>query len=282
MTCKKDYFGRLNKPTMLQIQYLEELSRLPAKQRKRGGVSVIAEICGVNHAAVSRFLKSCAEAGYIDEKNKVTETGIEWIKHYTTIRKELEEYFKDIGVPEQEISVSVQEMEENMDTHTIRMILNRFKESKRKIFYEEPKRINPLAKVVEKGNYPISFRLLKYNRNKGVIQGLSMADNGFEKPGILRVNNRGLFLVLSLKEINARSRMTGDIMKGHVTGVKYEFEEQIVKAEVRDGKVRIPVEACMYKMQRGGGITAGLPVTFSVSVGNMHMPESTALLIFWF
>ena len=25
MTCKKDYFGRLNKPTMLQIQYLEEL-----------------------------------------------------------------------------------------------------------------------------------------------------------------------------------------------------------------------------------------------------------------
>ena len=71
-------------------------------------------------------------------------------------------------------------------------------------------------------------------------------------------------------------------MKGHVTGVKYEFEEQIVKAEVRDGKVRIPVEACMYKMQRGGGITAGLPVTFSVSVGNMHMPESTALLIFWF
>ena len=54
----------------------------------------------------------------------------------------------------------------------------------RHFFYEEPKRINPLAKVVEKRNYPISFRLLKYNRNKGVIQGLSMADNGFEKPNV--------------------------------------------------------------------------------------------------
>ena len=36
MTCKKDYFGRLNKPTMLQIQYLEELSSSRSEERRVG------------------------------------------------------------------------------------------------------------------------------------------------------------------------------------------------------------------------------------------------------
>ena len=69
MADKRDFFGRLNRPTMLQVKYMEELSKLPADLRKRGGISAVAEICGVNHSVVSRFVKSCIEAGYINEKN---------------------------------------------------------------------------------------------------------------------------------------------------------------------------------------------------------------------
>lgn len=282
MADKKDYFGKLNRPTMLQIKYLEELSKLTPKQRKRGGISAVAELCGVNHAAVSRFIKNCVEIGYVDEKNRLTDDGKEWLNHYCKIRDDLEEYFREIGIPEQEIPNSISEMEENMDSHTIMMMLKQFRESKRKIFYEEPRRINTLVKVIEKGNYDISFRLLKYNRNKSVVQGLSMSDKAFEKPGILKVNNRGLFVELKFRNLYARSGTTGELMVGHMTRLKYELDGQLVKAPVRNGKVRIPVEACTYKIHSGGGITATLPVTFSVSVGNMHMPESTALLVFWF
>ena len=74
MADKRDFFGRLNRPTMLQVKYMEELSKLPADLRKRGGISAVAEICGVNHSVVSRFFKSCIEAGYINEKNKITDS----------------------------------------------------------------------------------------------------------------------------------------------------------------------------------------------------------------
>lgn len=282
MADKRDFFGRLNRPTMLQVKYMEELSKLTADLRKRGGISAVAEICGVNHSVVSRFFKSCIEAGYINEKNKITDEGMEWLNYYCKIRDELEIYFRDIGVPEAEIADSIADMEENMEPYTIRLMLQCFKKSKRKNFYEESKKLNPLASVIEKGQYAVSFRLLKYNRNKGVIQGLSMSDKAFEKPALLKVNNRGVFLVLTFKEIYAQSGTTGNLMKGHMTGLKYEFEGKIVKAPVRERKVRIPVEACMYKIYSGGGIRAALPVTFSVNVGNMHMPESTALLVFWF
>lgn len=282
MAEKKDFFGRLNRPTMLQIKYLEELSKLSESQRKRGGISAVAEICGVNHSVVSRFFKNCMEAGYIDKKNRITEEGRQWLNYYCKIRAELEDYFRDIGVPQASIAESVSDMEENMEPYTIGLILQHFKKNKRKSFYEESKRINPLVNVIDKGRYEVSFRLLKYDRNRRVVQGISMSDRAFEKPGILKVNNRGIFLILTLKDIFAQSGTTGTLMKGRMTGLKYEFEGRVVKAPVREGKVRIPMDACMYKIYSGGGIRSALPVTFSVSVGNVHMPESTALLVFWF
>ena len=39
-------------PSMLQIQYLMELEKVG---KKRGSVTMIADICGVSHGPVSRF-----------------------------------------------------------------------------------------------------------------------------------------------------------------------------------------------------------------------------------
>ena len=48
-------------PSMLQIQYLMELEKVG---KKRGSVTMIADICGVSHGPVSRFFKECMERGY--------------------------------------------------------------------------------------------------------------------------------------------------------------------------------------------------------------------------
>ena len=42
-------------PSMLQIQYLMELEKVG---KKRGSVTMIADICGVSHGPVSRFFKA--------------------------------------------------------------------------------------------------------------------------------------------------------------------------------------------------------------------------------
>ena len=51
-------------PSMLQIQYLMELEKVG---KKRGSVTMIADICGVSHGPVSRFFKECMERGYLTE-----------------------------------------------------------------------------------------------------------------------------------------------------------------------------------------------------------------------
>lgn len=52
------------------------------------------------------------------------------------------------------------------------------------------------------------------------------------------------------------------------------------KAEVKDGKVRIPLEACAFYQNVRSKIRGSIPVTLACSVGQVHMPESTALLKF--
>ena len=57
-------------PSMLQIQYLMELEKVG---KKRGSVTMIADICGVSHGPVSRFFKECMERGYLTEKYEFTD-----------------------------------------------------------------------------------------------------------------------------------------------------------------------------------------------------------------
>ena len=59
-------------PSMLQIQYLMELEKVG---KKRGSVTMIADICGVSHGPVSRFFKECMERGYLTEKYEFTAEG---------------------------------------------------------------------------------------------------------------------------------------------------------------------------------------------------------------
>ena len=45
MAADKDYFGRLNRPTVAQIQYVEVLAQLIGNVKKRGIVTMVASRC---------------------------------------------------------------------------------------------------------------------------------------------------------------------------------------------------------------------------------------------
>ena len=67
----------------------------------------------------------------------------------------------------------------------------------------------------------------------------------------------------------------------HLASLKYEQGGMLKVAKIKNEKVKIPLEACQFYQNTRGRIYGRVPVTLSCSVGQVHMPESTALLRFW-
>ena len=91
---KGEHLKRQNRPTMLQLQYLQRLSRV---EKKRGAQGSIAESYGVNRSTVNRYFKNCIERGILTESLEFTAAGEEWLERYTKLYENLEKYLEENG-----------------------------------------------------------------------------------------------------------------------------------------------------------------------------------------
>lgn len=270
-------FKRNKRPTMLQLRYLMELEKVG---NRRGFVAMIADVCGVNHGSVSRYFKSCCESGYLTKDYEFTDLGSVWLDGYKNLIRDLEEYLRKIGIAEKELQENIRDMIENIDYYTLTSML-RSHEKMRSIRSLEKKEVlsrNFLEEVLGYGKQMVYFTLFRMDNSENSI---SMANRGFVKPALLRHNKRASWLELSVCDMRAKSRVNGKEMIGHLESLKYEQNGMLHMAEVRDGRFRIPLSACRFHRRQGGEIKGMIPVTATCSVGRTHMPESTALLIFW-
>ncbi len=270
---------RGNLPSILQIQYLIELEKVG---NRRGNVALIAQNCGVGHSSVSKFFKTCCENGYLTEKYEFTPSGKVWLDGYRRIIKGLTEYFLNIGVPEEEVPEQVRRMVENVEYHVLKFMVHNEEKAKSGKSAGKKKNVisqNKLEQILAYGNYPVDFALFRLNRQEGV--SLSMANKGFEPLASLRHNKRGSWIMLTIREMEARSRINGRPMEGILQSLKYEENGMMQLAEIKDGMLRIPLEACHLNVRQGGEVRGMIPVTVTCSVGREHMPESTAMLVFW-
>ena len=62
-----------------QLSYLMELAKLEESQRS---VMTVAQICGVNHSAVSKYFKICRERGILADGYQFTAKGERWLHGY--------------------------------------------------------------------------------------------------------------------------------------------------------------------------------------------------------
>lgn len=273
-------FKRDNLPTMQQIRYLTELEKL---ENKRGNVAMISEICGVHHGSVSRYLKISYENGLLTKNYTFTKEGRVWLGKYKKLVEDLEGYFRNVGLAEEEIPAAVKKMIESLDYHVLTSMVRTDQEMRRNYSASKEQRKfvvkNFLSEVLKYGTEPVSFMLFRMDHQKGY--GVSMANRGFERPAILRHNKRGSWLQLTVKEMSAESRMTGEMMTGYMESMKYEENGVLQQAEIKDRVLRIPLEACHFIKKPGGEVLGMIPVTVTCSVGRNHMPESTAILVFW-
>ena len=89
---KGEHLKRQNRPTMLQLKYLQGLSRV---EKKRGAQGSIAEYYNVNRSTVNRFFKNCIERGILTEALEFTVEGQEWLDRYVRLYENLQKYLED-------------------------------------------------------------------------------------------------------------------------------------------------------------------------------------------
>ena len=70
-------------------------------------------------------------------------------------------------------------------------------------------------------------------------------------------------------------------MTGRLADLKYEQYGLIKQAKIQDDTVRIPLEDCRAELYDDNKIYGMIPITVTSDVGTQHMPESSALLVFW-
>lgn len=275
---KGEHLKRQNRPTMLQLKYLQRLSEV---EKKRGAQGSIAEYYNVNRSTVNRYFKNCIEKGFLTEALEFTVEGREWLDRYVRLYENLQKYLEDIGARPEEIEETIDVMVEDIDIHMLELMINAHAE-KRSVYKRKG---NELDQEIQNNlqkceRHPVVFRLYRMNKKSG--QGRdSMAMRGFEETAEIVQDQGESYLELRVKDMSAHSRVSGETMVGRLQTLKYEHNEVLETVEIVNNIVRIPMDACRIHKWTGVGTMGVVPVIVTCSVGLVHMPESTALLYFW-
>ena len=275
---KGEHLKRQNRPTMLQLKYLQRLSRV---EKKRGAQGSIAEYYNVNRSTVNRFFKNCIERGILTEALEFTVEGQEWLDRYVRLYENLQKYLEEIGARPEEIEETIDVMVEDIDIHMLELMINAHAEKKSVYKRKENELDQEIQNNLQKcERHPVVFRLYRMNKKPGQSRD-SMAMRGFEETAEIVQDKGESYLELKVKDMSAHSRVSGETMVGKLKTLKYEHDEVLETADIVNNIVRIPMEACKIHKWTGVGTMGVVPVTVTCSVGLVHMPESTALLYFW-
>ena len=275
---KGEHLKRQNRPTMLQLKYLQGLSRV---EKKRGAQGSIAEYYNVNRSTVNRFFKNCIERGILTEALEFTVEGQEWLDRYVRLYENLQKYLEEIGARPEEIEETIDVMVEDIDIHMLELMINAHAEKKSVYKRKENELDQEIQNNLQKcERHPVVFRLYRMNKKPGQSRD-SMAMRGFEETAEIVQDKEESYLELKVKDMSAHSRVSGETMVGKLKTLKYEYDEVLETADIVNNIVRIPMEACKIHKWTGVGTMGVVPVTVTCSVGLVHMPESTALLYFW-
>ncbi|RGD03149.1 hypothetical protein DW664_08300 [Lachnospiraceae bacterium AM25-11LB] len=275
---KGEHLKRQNRPTMLQLKYLQGLSRV---EKKRGAQGSIAEYYNVNRSTVNRFFKNCIERGILTEALEFTVEGQEWLDRYVRLYENLQKYLEEIGARPEEIEETIDVMVEDIDIHMLELMINAHAEKKSVYKRKENELDQEIQNNLQKcEKHPVVFRLYRMNKKPGQSRD-SMAMRGFEETAEIVQDKGESYLELKVKDMSAHSRVSGETMVGKLKTLKYEHDEVLETVDIVNNIVRIPMEACKIHKWTGVGTMGVVPVTVTCSVGLVHMPESTALLYFW-
>lgn len=246
-------------------------------------VTGLARTLGEEKYTISRLLSTLEEEGLVDRSNnrhpKLTSEGMEAAEKYATRVETMVNYLLYKGVGMEDARPDALKMALHLSDQTMEMFKSDEEMSAVKYEFRDRRKFSGsefIAKLPD-GNYKIPFIIYREKANN--VTNVSMANEGFEHPGILSVTDGVGTIQLHATSLNARSAKTGAAMKGKVKTLRYFDSGDFISAEYSGDIVSFPAESLQfYNMKPGFSpvLHGTLPVKITANVGTMHMPESIA------
>ena len=124
------------------------------------------------------------------------------------------------------------------------------------------------------------FPFIIYREQIKNHNNLSMANKGFENPCELIVKDHEGLVYLAVKTVSAESMSSGKKMEGRVNKMQYLYDGEFWDGGIDGRYVYFPVTALNFIAMGKGRDTllhGSVCLKMQCSVGDMHMPESTAI-----
>ena len=268
--------------TPFQIQLL--LYYLEAEPKKRT-VTDSARILGTTKWAVTRALDALEKLALMERvegrKSVLTTAGKRTAQQLLHQRKILEQYMQYRDIPPAQIkenalrALSAGFSDEFMDRLAEQEGRMRLKEifAGHRDFHG-----GDICNYLKDGSYYFPFII--YREQIKNHNNLSMANRGFENPCELIVKDHEGLVYLAVKTVSAESMSSGKKMEGRVNKMQYLYDGEFRDGGIDGRYVYFPVTALNFIAMGKGRDTllhGSVCLKMQCSVGDMHMPESSAI-----
>lgn len=268
--------------TPFQIQLL--LYYLEAEPKKRT-VTDSARILGTTKWAVTRALDALEKQDVVERqenrKTVLTASGKKLAEKCRGQMKILEQYMQYQDIPPVQIkenalrALSAGFSDEFMARLAEQEGRMRLKEifAGRRDFHG-----GDICNYLKDGSYYFPFII--YREQIKNHNNLSMANRGFENPCELIVKDHEGLVYLAVKTVSAESMSSGKKMEGRVNKMQYLYDGEFRDGGIDGRYVYFPVTALNFTAMGKGRDTllhGSVCLKMQCSVGDMHMPESTAI-----
>ena len=201
--------------TLLEMGFLTELEKL---DRKRGAVELISKKFGFVHSKVSRFFKSCVERGLLTEELKFTEKGQRILEWNQALEKDIRNYLLRTGVT-RGINEMTKALFENVDYEILRVTIASYPKIEADVSMNHREVATDVRSIMSKGRHMVRIGLFQQSADRKARR--SMEESALGKYAWLVYNDEESYLELTFKEMTATSRLTGKMMTGRLTSLKY-------------------------------------------------------------
>ena len=268
--------------TPFQIQLL--LYYLEAEPKKRT-VTDSARILGTTKWAVTRALDALEKQDVVERqenrKTVLTVSGKKLAEKCRDQMKILEQYMQYQDIPPVQIKENAlralsagfsDEFMERLAEQEGRMRLKEIFAGHRDFHGGD------ICNYLKDGSYYFPFII--YREQIKNHNNLSMANKGFENPCELIVKDHEGLVYLAVKTVSAESMSSGKKMEGRVNKMQYLYDGEFRDGGIDGRYVYFPVTALNFIAMGKGRDTllhGSVCLKMQCSVGDMHMPESTAI-----
>ncbi|HIS75395.1 MAG TPA: hypothetical protein IAB51_01155 [Candidatus Merdivicinus excrementipullorum] len=268
--------------TPFQIQLL--LYYLEAEPKKRT-VTDSAKILGTTKWAVTRALDALEKQDVVERqenrKTVLTASGKKLAEKCRGQMKILEQYMQYQDIPPVQIKENaLRALSAGFSDEFMARLAEQEGRMRLKEIFAGHRNFHggDICNYLKDGSYYFPFII--YREQIKNHNNLSMANKGFENPCELIVKDHEGLVYLAVKTVSADSMSSGKKMEGRVNKMQYLYDGEFRDGGIDGRYVYFPVTALNFIAMGKGRDTllhGSVCLKMQCSVGDMHMPESTAI-----